>query len=154
MAGNGRDRTRHSAVTKSSEREKKQLWPRAYHVPAVTGAHSKNVLGEKSVLAACAESVWQGAGSRPPVDATGTGVRGGPRLRTPSASRRLALVSLVPLSYESRCPAHLTRRRTPPMGGRDFPPSVCGRNMAVPLCRPLLNSFGHHPSSTLLSVHH
>lgn len=137
------------------ERErKKQLWPRAYHVPAVTGAHSKNVLGEKSAWAACAESVWRSAGSRPPVDATGTGVRGGPRLRTPSASRRLAIISLALLPHSFGRPSRLVWRRTPPMGGRDFPPLFRGRNMAVPNCRPLLTSTpsSHHLLWLLINI--
>lgn len=126
--------TRLSQAMPERKRKKQLIWPRAYHVPAVTGAHSKNALEEKSVTATSAKSVWQGAGSRPPVDATGTGVRAGPRGRTPSASRRLAALSFSPHSSPSTCPPSTEQRRTPPMGGRDFPPSaVRGRNMAVSL---------------------
>lgn len=61
MAGNRRDRTRHSACHKDRVTEKKTagLPPVRvqYHLPAVNDAHSKNVSGEKSVKAASGVSV-------------------------------------------------------------------------------------------------
>ncbi|CAG4955667.1 unnamed protein product [Colias eurytheme] len=70
---------------------------------------------------ACTESVLRGAGFRPPVDATGTGVRGYPRSQTPSASRRLASFSFLPLWRVSLRPSPAVQRLTPPMGGSDLP---------------------------------
>lgn len=66
------------------------------------------------------------------------------------AARPHALRVAPPRGALARAPPYLMApscsragRRTPPMGGRDFPPSVHGRNMAVPLCR---RSQHHHPS--------
>lgn len=104
--------SRHTQLSPARAKEKKQL--RTYHVPAVAGAHSKNVLGEKSEEASCGFQCCEARApgrpsTRPELECVA---------RPPSAVRRLAGLSLA-LRRPHVAPSRLFC--TPPMGGCECP---------------------------------
>lgn len=131
MAGKGLDRTRHSAVTSSSEREKNSCGRGRITCPLLPARiqnRTRRKVSGNDVRSQCGKARVPGRPStRPEQECVA--------VREPKRPLRRA-ASRVSRSRAPRPNGALPLARpgaAPPMGGRDFPPSVHGRNMAVPV---------------------
>ncbi|GBP03760.1 hypothetical protein EVAR_70520_1 [Eumeta japonica] len=139
---------RDTQLSKTRAGGKKRRRARADYGPAVAGAHSKNVLGEKWLERVCGVSVARR--SRPPVDATGAECApAATPSETPSRLRRAPAARALPF----------TRRRArlpwaaalPPQHGRAPPDRRRRRPARHPDADTLL--FTTYQNYTLMRTH-